>query len=95
MSLSKALYLLLSTGLIQEHRKSSCLAEKMLIMMRSIETDKKFLKMLSAYEMGIDARKPVSGVCEQHRLISVAEETGFKLALSETPNTGFLATRPK
>ena len=27
-------------------------------------------------------------------LVSVAEETGLKLALSETPKTGFLATRP-
>ena len=27
-------------------------------------------------------------------LVSVAEETGLKLALSETPNRGFLATRP-
>ena len=28
------------------------------------------------------------------QLVSVAEETGLKLALSETPKTGFLATRP-
>ena len=28
-------------------------------------------------------------------LVSVAEETGLKLALSETPKTGFVATRPK
>ena len=27
-------------------------------------------------------------------LVSVAEETGLSLALSETPKTGFLATRP-
>ena len=27
-------------------------------------------------------------------LVSVAEETGLNLALSETPKTGFLATRP-
>ena len=27
-------------------------------------------------------------------LVSAAEETGLKLALSETPKTGFLATRP-
>ena len=27
-------------------------------------------------------------------LVSVAEETGFSLALLETPKTGFLATRP-
>ena len=27
-------------------------------------------------------------------LVSVAEETGLKLAFSETPKTGFLATRP-
>ena len=27
-------------------------------------------------------------------LVSVAEETGFSLALSETPKTGFVATRP-
>ena len=29
------------------------------------------------------------------KLVTVAEETGLKLALSETPKTGFLATRPK
>ena len=28
-------------------------------------------------------------------LVSVAEETGLKLTLSETPKTGFLAIRPK
>ena len=28
------------------------------------------------------------------KLVSVAEETVLKLALSETPKTGFLATRP-
>ena len=28
-------------------------------------------------------------------LVSVAEETGLKLALAETPNTGFLAMSPK
>ena len=28
-------------------------------------------------------------------LVSVAEETGLKLALVETPMTGFLAMRPK
>ena len=28
-------------------------------------------------------------------LVSVVEETGLKLALSETPKTGFVATRPK
>ena len=28
-------------------------------------------------------------------LVSVAEEKGFKLALTEAPKTGFLATRPK
>ena len=28
------------------------------------------------------------------QLVSVAEETGLKLALSETPKTGFVATRP-
>ena len=27
-------------------------------------------------------------------LVSVAEETGLKLALSETPKTGFVALRP-
>ena len=27
-------------------------------------------------------------------IVSVAEETGLKLALSETPQTGFVATRP-
>ena len=29
------------------------------------------------------------------QLISVAKETSLKLALSETPKTGFLVTRPK
>ena len=28
------------------------------------------------------------------QLVSVAEETGLKLALLETPKTGFVATRP-
>ena len=28
------------------------------------------------------------------QLVSVAKETGLKLALAETPKTGFLATRP-
>ena len=28
-------------------------------------------------------------------LVSVAEETGLKLALSESPKTGFLTSRPK
>ena len=28
-------------------------------------------------------------------LVSVTEETGLKFALTETPKTGFLATRPK
>ena len=28
-------------------------------------------------------------------LVSIAEETGLNLALSETPNTGFLTSRPK
>ena len=28
------------------------------------------------------------------RLVTVAEKTGLKLALSETPQTGFVATRP-
>ena len=28
-------------------------------------------------------------------LVPVAEETGLKLALSETPKTGFVTTRPK
>ena len=27
-------------------------------------------------------------------LVSVAEETGLKLALAETPKTGFVASRP-
>ena len=29
------------------------------------------------------------------KLVSVAEETGLKLTSTETPKTGFLATRPK
>ena len=28
------------------------------------------------------------------KLVSVAEETGLKLALSDTPKTGFVTTRP-
>ena len=35
-----------------------------------------------------------SGKISIFLLVSVAEETGLKLALSETPKTGFLATRP-
>ena len=29
------------------------------------------------------------------KLVSVAEETGLNLAMSETPKTGFVAMRPK
>ena len=43
-----------------------------------------------------------SNICERtiseisfRWLVSVAEETGFKLALSDTPKTGFVATGPK
>ena len=36
-----------------------------------------------------------SGKISIFKLVSVAGETGLKLALSETPKTGFLATRPK
>ena len=32
--------------------------------------------------------------CTFNFLVSVAEETGLKLALTETPKTCFLATRP-
>ena len=61
--------------------------------------------------MGLDTRKPVfcrhiSPLflsfwkvsylnLLQTKLVSVTEETGLKLALSETPKTVFLALRPK
>ena len=38
--------------------------------------------------------KPAIGEISICLLVSVAEETGLKLALLETPKTGFLATRP-
>ena len=39
--------------------------------------------------------KPAIGEISIFLLVSVAEETGLKLALLKTPKTGFLATRPK
>ena len=86
-----------------------------------------FYGQLTSY--GLNARKPVFGVCKQQRrrpacasaqtdqhlcfrflessisklytgeisifqLVSVAEETGLNLTLSESPKTGFVATRP-
>ena len=39
-------------------------------------------------------RKLASGEISLFQLVSVAEEAGLNLALSETPKTGFLATRP-
>ena len=39
--------------------------------------------------------KLATGEISMFQLASVAEETGLKLVLSETPKTGFLATRPK
>ena len=60
--------------------------------------------------LGLDARNPVFGGLRTtqvqtslriraieisiFQLVSVAEETGLKLALTETPKTGFLAMRP-
>ena len=38
--------------------------------------------------------KLATGEISIFQLVSVAEETGLKLALSETPKTGFLTTRP-
>ena len=38
--------------------------------------------------------KLVTGEISIFELVSVAEETGLKLALSETPITGFVARRP-
>ena len=38
--------------------------------------------------------KLATGEISIFQLVSVAEENGLKLALSETPKTGFLATRP-
>ena len=38
--------------------------------------------------------KLAAGEISMFQLVSVAEETGLKLALSDTPKTGFLATRP-
>ena len=79
--------------------------------------------MTPASQMGLVARKPVFGACEQQRrslisafvirflqsiisklatskisnfyLVSVPEETGYQHALSKTPKTSILATRPK
>ena len=39
-------------------------------------------------------RKLASGEISLFQLVSVAEEAGLNLALSENPKTGFLATRP-
>ena len=39
-------------------------------------------------------RKLATGEISVFLLVSVAKETGLKLALSETPKTGFLASRP-
>ena len=38
--------------------------------------------------------KLATGEISIFQIVSVAEETGLKLSLSETPKTGFLATRP-
>ena len=38
--------------------------------------------------------KLATGEISIFKLVSVAEETGLKLALSDTPKTGFLASRP-
>ena len=37
---------------------------------------------------------PATSKISIFEVVTVAEETGLKLALSETPKTGFLATRP-
>ena len=39
--------------------------------------------------------KLATGDISIFQLVCVAEETGLKLALAETPKTGFLAARPK
>ena len=39
--------------------------------------------------------KLASGEILTFQLVSVVEETGLKLAMSETPKTGFVASRPK
>ena len=39
-------------------------------------------------------RKLVTGEISSFLLVSVAEETGLKLALSDTPKTGFFAEMP-
>ena len=38
--------------------------------------------------------KLATGEISTFQLVSVAEETDLKIALSETPKTGFVATRP-
>ena len=38
--------------------------------------------------------KLATGEIPIFKIVSVAEETGLKLALAETPKTGFLATVP-
>ena len=39
--------------------------------------------------------KLATSIMSLFQLVSVAEETGLNLTLSETPKTGFLATRPQ
>ena len=54
-------------------------------------------RLISAFVIGL-SRSIISRLATSEisifKLVSVAGETGLKLALSETPKTGFLATRP-
>ena len=47
-----------------------------------------------AKNKGADQPKLVTGGSSIFSLVAVTGETGLSLALSETPETGFVATRP-
>ena len=54
-------------------------------------------RLISAFVihfLKITVCKLATGEISIFQLVSVAEKTGLKLALSETPKTGFVATRP-
>ena len=72
----------LSSGGCEQHRRRPACA--------SAQTDQRLCYSLIASTIW----KLATGEISIFYLVSVAEETGLKPALSETPKTGFLATRP-
>ena len=72
----------LSSGVCEKHRRRPACA--------SAQPDQRLC--LSLIE-SIIYRLATSAISNFY-LVSVAEETGLKLALSENPKTGFLASRP-